>query len=262
MKKLQSVNISRFTALMRAGWLACLLFSSAVSAQSTLPSQSSAEGLSAAVDTAADQSEDAADRSPPAVLISELAASSDVVAIAKVVLTNYEYKRSYPVDGYAVLEILIPYKTEAPLDRIRVRESGLHSGECYFPETYPGEDGARYLVFLSQHPDGDYRGNPLACKLGVLVTDQHRYALRYPLDGNTRLSSEQQNWVEKLTFNDPNAFAGDPEMTIGRKQALAEMIDGEVADQGVKYTNGLPIRYFSQLIGEENIQRPPREGRY
>ncbi len=197
-----------------------------------------------------------------AVLISELAATSDLVAIAKVAFTNYKYRRGFAVDGYADLNILIPYKSNTVVDRIRVRESGLHSGECYFPVTFPGQEGARFLVFLSRHPDGDFRGNPITCKLGVLVTDQHGYAIRYPLDGKARLSDEQQNWVENLNFNDPNAFAGNAEMTPGRKAALAAQIDGIISEQGVKYTKGLPVTRFSQLIGEENLQRPAREGRY
>lgn len=206
--------------------------------------------------------EDGDQASPSRALISELAASSDVVVVAKVLYTSYEYRRGFPVDGYADLSVLIPYKSETTLERIRVRDSGFRTDSCYFPPTYPGQDGARYLLFLSRHPDGDFRGNPLTCKLSVVVTDNHRYALRYPFEGNVGLNDEQQDWVEPLTFNDPHAFAGEAELTPGRKQALAEQIDGVVDERGVKYTKGLPVRYFSQLIGKENLQKPPRDGRY
>ena len=95
-----------------------------------------------------------------------------------------------------------------------------------------------------------------------MVTDSHRYALRYPFQGKVVLNEEQLAWVEQLNFNDPFAFAGEAELTLGRKQALAEQIDGIVDERGVKYTKGLPIRYFSQLIGKENLQKPSRDGRY
>jgi len=240
MALIKTHNISRFAYFLRSlTVLACICLYSLAIAQ-----------------TAADNNEDIK------VLISELAASSDLVAIARVSYTNYEYRRGFPVDGYADLDILIPYKSDAHIDQIRVRESGLHSNECYFPATFPSQEGARFLVFLSMHTDGDYRGNPMTCKLGVLVTAGHAYAIRYPLDGKVRLTNEQQDWIEDLEFNDPNAFAGTAEMTPGRKAALAEQIEGIVTEFGVKYTKGLPIIRFSQLIGQENIQRPTSTGRY
>ncbi len=249
----KTLNISRFMPFVR-----CMAVLTIVCWYYPAAAQQAAG--TAAVDNPITESESQA--AEIKVLISELAASSDLVAIARVAYTNYEYRRGFAVDGYADLQILIPYKTETVVDRVRVRESGLHSGECYFPPTFPSQEGARFLVFLSRHPDGDYRGNPVTCKLGVLVTDRHGYAIRYPLDGKARLTVEQQDWIEDINFNDPNAFAGSAEMTPGRKAALAEQIDGIVTEQGVKYTKGLPVTRFSQLIGQENILRPSREGRY
>lgn len=274
MKQLQTLNISRFTPFLRSKPAGMMLLLLAAVTFSALAQQAVDDPLS---DTAVDavveatatinatevSTETAIDESAVSnALISELAASSDVVVIAKVLYTSYEYRRGFPIDGYADLSVLIPYKTETTLDRIRVRDSGFKSDACYFPATYPGQDGARFLLFLSRHPDGDFRGNPLTCKLSVVVTDNHRYALRYPFEGNVDLNEEQSAWVEQLNFNDPFAFAGEADLTIGRKQALAEQIDGIVDERGVKYTKGLLIRYFSQLIGEENLQKPSREGRY
>lgn len=236
-----------------------LLISSYVLAQQ-LP-ESTDNAATTNIDSSPDSSEETS-TAELSVLISELAASSDLVAIAKVDLTSYKYRRGFPIGGFADLRILIPYKAESKVDIVRVRDSGLHTGECYFPATFPGQDGARFLVFLSKHPDGEYRGNPLTCKLSVLVTDQHRYALRYPFDGNTHLTEEQQDWVEKLNFSDPNAFAGTVEMTPGRKAALAAQIDGVVTELGVKYTKGLSINYFTDLLGENNLKRPIKEGHY
>lgn len=201
---------------------------------------------------------------PPAnaLLIEQLASSADVVAIAQVALTSYQYRRGFPVSGYAVLEVLIPYKTEEPIRRIRINEEGFGEDLCYFPPTVPGQEGARYLVFLARHEDGDYRGHPLACSLQVLVTDAHAYALRLPLPDSVALTSEQAEWIEPLSFSDPSAIAGSAELTPGRKQQLAEQVDGVVIDEGVKYTQGIPIRYFRDLIGKDNLKKPRRGGKY
>ncbi len=266
MKRLKTPNISRFIQLLRNPvcglYLMALLSFSGLTTAQQVGTQTPVTAATATAQADSPALEQDNSSAAPAILISELAATSDLVAIAKVEFTNYKYRRGFPVDGYADLSILIAYKSAAEADRIRVRDSGLHSNQCYFPTTFPGQDGARFLVFLSRHPDGDFRGNPLTCKLSVLVTDKHRYALRYPLDEQVKLSAEQSSWVTELNFNDPNAFAGSPEMTPGRKAALAAQLDGIVDARGVKYTKGLPIRYFTRLIGTANLQRPSGEGRY
>ena len=194
--------------------------------------------------------------------IAQLAAAADFVALVKVELTSYEYRRGFPISGYADLRVLIPYKVALPTDRISISETGLGAEKCYFPETFPDQDGARFLVFLAEHEDGVYRGHPLGCKLSVLVTDDHAYALRFPLEEHILLLDEQLSRVEPMTFNDPFAIAGAPELTPGRKQALAEQVNGIVLEQGVKYTQGIPIRYFRDLIGRQNIHKPRLSGKY
>lgn len=199
---------------------------------------------------------------PSRLLIEQLSNSADVVAIAQVALTSYDYRRGFPVSGYAVLEVIIPYKTDKPLRRIRVSEEGFGEDLCYFPPTAPGQEGARYLVFLAEHEDGDYRGHPVRCSLQVLVTDKHAYALRVPLLEPLTLTEEQAEWVEPMTFNDPFAITGSAELTQGRKEQLANNVEGIVVEKGVKYTQGIAINYFRHLIGATNLRKPPSGGKY
>lgn len=215
----------------------------------------------------ADSMDNAAVTSASKWLISDLAAAVDLVALVQVEQTQYKYRRGFPVDGYADLRMLIPYKQDVATELIRVRESGLRDNACYFPRTFLGDEGPRYLVFLAAAENNDadlreYVGHPMGCKLSVLVNREHDYVLRYPLDGNIRLSQPQQEWIKTYDFSDPAAFAGEPELTPGRKQALAERVDGVVDERGVKYTRGIHIRHFRELIGKVNLRRPDRGGKY
>jgi len=203
----------------------------------------------------------------PEWLISDLAAAVDLVALVQVEQTQYKYRRGFPIEGYADLRLLIPYKLDAKTDLVRVRESGLRADGCYFPQTFLGDEGARFLVFLAaaaNAEDGipEYLPHPMGCKQSVLVNAEHDYVLRYPLEGNVRLSDKQRSWLEKFDFSDPAAFAGEPDLTPGRKQKLAEQVDGLVDERGVKYTRGIHIRHFRELIGKENLQRPRSGGKY
>lgn len=203
----------------------------------------------------------------PEWLLSDLAAAVDLVALVQVEQTQYKYRRGFPIEGYADLRLLIPYKLDAKTDLVRVRESGLRDDGCYFPQTFLGDEGARFLVFLAaaaNAEDGipEYLPHPMGCKQSVLVNAEYDYVLRYPLDGNVRLSDEQRSWLEKFDFSDPAAFAGEPDLTPGRKQKLAEQVDGLVDERGVKYTRGVHIRHFRELIGKENLQRPRGGGKY
>lgn len=199
--------------------------------------------------------------------ISDLAAAVDLVALVQVEQTQYQYRRGFEIDGYADLRIMIPYKQDVASELIRVRESGLRENSCYFPRTFLGDEGPRYLVFLAAAEDNDagvreYVGHPMGCKQSVLVSSDHQYVLRYPLEGHVRLADEHAQWIENFDFSDPAAFAGEPELTPGRKQKLAEQVDGVVDERGVKYTRGIHIRHVKDLIGRDNLSRAGRGGKY
>jgi len=233
-------------------WVILLLTHVPGHAQSTAPDDAGDKALVAA---------------EPQWLLSDLAAAVDLVALVQVEQTQYKYRRGFEVNGYADLRILIPYKQDAAADLIRVRESGLRDNSCYFPRTFLGDEGPRYLVFLAAAANNDadlreYIGHPMGCKQSVLVTSEHAYVLRYPLDGNITLSKPHESWVQDFDFSDPAAFAGEPELTPGRKQDLAERVDGVVDERGVKYTRGIHIRHFSELIGSENLRRRGKGGKY
>lgn len=185
-----------------------------------------------------------------------LAAESDLVALAQVADTDYQYTRSFPSGGSAFLRVLIPYKvTRAYGDLIEVYEEGLHEHECYFPGPQIGEEGRRYLVFLRFNPDrpAQYRGLAEGCALEVLVTDDNSYALRAPVDGIESAAMTTQ-WAQALTFADRHAVVDEEALSVETRDAwldggwLLRQEDGRLA-----FTHGIPIREVRALIGEENL---------
>lgn len=187
--------------------------------------------------------------------LEELAASSDLIGIAQVYYTDYEYSHSYPVAGTAYLKMLITYRAEEPVELFRVKEKGLHSGECYFPSTEYGKDGPRFLVFLSQGPDGDYIGNPRLCMVPVAVTVDQAYALPYPRP-ELNLTDAGEAAVMDIEFSDTNATVDASEMTRSMAARKAEELGGEVRGQRIVFTRGIPISEVRSLMGKDKLILP------
>ena len=184
------------------------------------------------------------------VSLAELAARADLVVLAQTKDTDYLRRRDIPVSGSAYLKVLIPYKTDGPLDILEVYEKGLHPGECYFPNPTVFEEGRRYLLFLRKDPEDEtrYRGLPQGCALEVLVNDQNRYALRYPADG-IALSDPLGTLAIEMKFSDSYAVVRDTELLPSDRDAMRKegVIVPHSPGQWI-YTRGIPLTHIRALM--------------
>lgn len=194
----------------------------------------------------------------PVPTLAELAAAADVVALAQVRATDYEYVRDFPSGGTAFLRVLIPYRVTRPIgDFVEVYEEGLHDFECYFEDPAVTEEGRRYLVFLRANPEveGQFKGQESGCALEVLVTRDNKYALRFPLSG-IRVANDVHNLAVPLSFADNYAVLEDDDISVEERNALLtggylERLD----DGGFRYTHGVHLADIRPLLGEDNLTK-------
>ena len=185
-----------------------------------------------------------------AVSLSDLAAIADLVAVAQVRDTDYVYTRSFPSEGSAFLKILISYKTNnTKADIIEVYEKGLHPNECYFENPTVFEEGRRYLVFFRINPEDPdtYRGLTAGCALEILVTNDNRYALRYPVDG-IELTDRLPEMATRYDFHDNYALVSGATLSPAeRYDLLARGLIVPYQDK-FKYTHGVDLTSARMLI--------------
>lgn len=189
---------------------------------------------------------------------SRLAAESDLVALTQLEGLDYERRRGFPVSGHAWAEVLIRYKAPRPIDLLRIEESGLGPDRCYFPDVPLWQELPRYLVFLDQAEGRNFTGHRGGCMLEVLVTSDHRYAVRWPQD-NLVLRDEELEWVEALDFIGPGATIDSSEMTSLRREALIRDYAMEAVDRSqLRYTRGIPLAVFrDRIIGNDALGAEP-----
>lgn len=190
------------------------------------------------------------DPTPPAIYLSALAAKADLVAVAQVKDTDYVYTRSFPSEGSAFLRILIAYKQNRPGEEIiEVVEKGLHANECYFENPTVTEEGRRYLVFFRFNPEQPetYRGMAEGCALEILVTEDNRYALKYPPEG-IHLADNLEDLARGYAFRDNYAVVADESISPGDRNKLLEK--GLIApyQDGFKFTHGVDLTSARSLI--------------
>jgi len=192
---------------------------------------------------------------------SRLASESDLVALIQLERLNYERRRGFPVGGHAWVDVLIRYKTDQPIDRLRIEETGLGPDRCYFPDVPLWQELPRYLVFLHRAGRGDFAGHRGGCMLDVLVTAEHRYAVRWPQNGLT-LNDDELELVEALEFIGPGATIEGAELTSLRKEALMrDYAMEEAGGTALRYTRGIPLEIFrEQIIGNQALTREGRQG--
>ena len=191
----------------------------------------------------------------PAVLLADLAADADLIALVRVLDTDYEYTREFPSGGTAFLKILIPYKVSRPLeDIIYVYEEGLHPGECYFKNPTVLEEGRRHLVFLkfSEDVKDQYNGLETGCKLEVLVNNNDSYAVRYPVNG-IKLADDLSGHARPMIFADPYALLEDEDITPTERNVLLESAYLSALENQYRYTHGIDISAIRQLMGPEGL---------
>lgn len=184
------------------------------------------------------------------ISLAELAAQADLVVLAQAKDTDYLRRRDIPVSGSAYLKVLIPYKSDGPLDILEIYEKGLHPNECYFPNPTVFEEGRRYLLFLRKDPEVEtrYRGLPQGCALDVLVNDKNQYALRYPADGIS-LSDPLESLATEMKFSDSYAIVSDTELLPAVRDAMREAGDIIPHSPGQWiYTRGIPLAHIRELM--------------
>jgi len=183
----------------------------------------------------------------------ELAADSDVVALVQLDRVNYETRRGFPVRGSAWVKVLVRYKVPEPMARIRIVEEGFGGDRCYFDDEIPmWREQPRYLMFLKRE-NRDFTGHRGCCKLEVLVTRDNRYAVRWPQD-NLVLDETGRQLIRELDFHGTGAFVDVSEMTSIRREDIAKKYYLEDAgDNNFRYTRGILLEDFRQLLGDENL---------
>ncbi len=184
--------------------------------------------------------------------LSRLAAESDLVAVAQVVATEYDYIRSFPSKGIATLRILIPYKSPQFFDHVQVFEEGLKKHECYFPEVTAWQEGQRFLVFLEHVEADQFKGHPVSCALPILVTQSNHYALRIPQDA-VNLGETGEALIQEIVYADPAARIDATELT---RTTIAEMVEElkvrQLGDELI-YTQGISLTDVRRLMGPESL---------
>lgn len=199
------------------------------------------------------------DNEPPEtapISLSELAVKADIVAVAQVKDTGYEYAHSYPNEGSAYLKILIAYKLNNPVEEIvEVYDKGLHPNECYFENPTVFEEGRRYLVFFRLDPEDPeiYRGLAEGCALELFVTQNNQYALKYPIEG-IKLKDNLDELVSKFDYHDNYAVVSGESLTPEvRKDLLARELIIPYQDD-YKYTHGIDLTAVRSLISTEALK--------
>lgn len=184
--------------------------------------------------------------------LSDRAAGADLVTLAKLDRTDYEYTRGFPIDGRAWFESLLDYKAPRVVERFIVNETGLKDIECYFPEVESGVEGPRYLLFLVTDPEGGYRGHPEGCAFEVLVGADNRYAIRWPqpaLGGEGgRGDPTLQALVEEMRFQGPRSRIDASDMLAHQRQARADEQFMRVSGTDLMPTRGIPLSDFRRLM--------------
>jgi len=191
----------------------------------------------------------------PEVFLRDLAAEADLIALVRVLDTDYEYIRYFPSGGTAFLQVLVPYKVSRPLeDIISVYDEGLHDGECYFDNPSVMEEGRRHLVFLKFSPDVEdqYNGLKYGCALEVLVREDNLYALRYPLNGMD-LTDDFSAHAKAMVFKDPYALLEDEEISPDVRNHLLESGQLIAIDGSFRYTQGIELSVVRKLMGPQGL---------
>lgn len=187
---------------------------------------------------------------------------ADLVAIAQVDDIEYEKVRSMNTEGYAFLNVLIPYKGAKKGEPIAVLAHGLDDDVCYYPDRE--NEGERFLVFLKKVPNEKnnvYYGYKPFCQLQILLSDLGQYILRTPLENN--IISIDDSLIEQHTFNDPHAMIDTTSWTNISRKEYAEKYQCKTIETEddfnkythLRYTQGIPLYKLRPLL---KIKYKPR----
>lgn len=195
---------------------------------------------------------------PPVLSLEQLADMASFVGVVRVLDTDYEYARKFPIGGTAFLETMIPYKlTRQREDIVEVYDEGLHDHTCYFENPTVFDEGRRHLVFFRDNPDveGQYLGLPGGCALEILVSEDNRYALRYPPKGIT-LANDLSPLARPMNFADAYAIVESDNIDARERQALEdEGMLVRLEDGRYRFTHGIPLSEIRPLLGGQNLTK-------
>ncbi|MDX1624913.1 MAG: hypothetical protein R3323_00250 [Wenzhouxiangellaceae bacterium] len=184
--------------------------------------------------------------------LAERAATSDVVVVAQLERTDYDYQRDFPVGGETWFRALFGYKGGDDLGLIIVPEQGLGNPGCYFPESLAELERPRYLLFLVRGEEGELRGHPEGCALEVLVSSDNRYAVRWP---QPRFGDDAglddpvlRELARPLRFQGPLARIDASELLTHQRRDRAERMFMRVDGSDLLPTRGIPLGELRGLM--------------
>ena len=209
--------------------------------------------------------------------LADRAAESDVVVVAQLERTDYEYRRDFPVDGRTWFRVIFDYKTPREMERLIVLETGLQNDlSCYFPDIPAFEEQPRYLLFLVYDEEGDLRGHEMGCSIELAVNDEGQYAAIWPqlamhkvIMGSppftpptipeTEVADPEpeafpepdqrlQALVEDMDFTGPSSRIDGSDMLAHERRALAEEQQLIMDGTDLIRTRGIELSALRQLM--------------
>ncbi|MEM7705126.1 MAG: hypothetical protein AAF358_06205 [Pseudomonadota bacterium] len=190
--------------------------------------------------------------------LAAMAAGADAIAVVRVAQTEYARTRAFPSSGWALLEVLVPYRGVEKGQLLEVTERGLGEQRCYYPELGTWQfEGDRFFVFLKKGEGDTWRGRAPACRLPVLVDDANRFLLRFPVEG---LKIDEEGVVEEVQFNDPAARVDASDFTRAKIRELEDFYlatrvvsDDPLAppDLVYQYTRGITLANVRRLMNRD-----------
>jgi hypothetical protein len=187
--------------------------------------------------------------------LSEAAEWADLVAVVQVDDIEYNKIRQLNSEGFAYLNVLIPYKGAEFEEPIAVIAYGFEENACYFPDRV--NEGERYLTFLKKAPGEKtnvYYGFKPFCQMQVLISDLGQYHIRYPLDNDSLTIPE--SIIKDINYYEPHAILDATLWTGTKREEYAakykcEIIEGEEKfnrTYKLKYTQGIHISDIRKLL--------------
>jgi len=167
---------------------------------------------------------------------------ADLIAVAQVDDIEYEQVRDLNANGYAFLNILVPYKGASKDQPIAVFAKGFDDNVCYYPDRI--NEGQRFLVFLKKVPDAEsnvYYGYKPFCQLQILLSELGQYILRTPLDN--KVINIDQKLIEQHKFIDPHAMLDATLWTGINRQEYADKYQCNIIESEDTFNKYFHLRY-------------------
>ncbi len=187
-------------------------------------------------------------KAPVLNTLAEATQWADLVGIVQVDDIEYNKVRKLNFEGFAYLNVLVPYKGAGFDEPIAVIAYGFEDDACYFPDRE--NEGERFLTFLKKAPgekSNVYYGFKPFCQMQILLSEMGHYFLRYPFDNQDLEITEEI--IEDITYHEPHAFIDATLWTGTKREEYAnkykcEIIEGEATINRtfhLRYTQGIPI---------------------